>query len=107
MQPACCVSLLLMKNECYWVYILHCENNTYYTGYTNNLMKRFDAHVAGTAKCKYTQSFKPLYIAQSWEIKGPKALAMRIEREIKKLSRAQKELLIQDPSALNIFTAKA
>ncbi len=96
-----------MQDKSYWVYILYCDNNTYYTGYTNNLIKRFNAHVAGTAKCRYTQSFKPRYIAQSWEIKGPKALAMRIEREIKKLSRTQKEYLIHEPSALNILDVKA
>ena len=65
-------------------------------------MKRFASHQAGTAKCKYTQSFKPLKIAQSWEIKGTKALAMRVEREIKKLSRAEKQRLIDEPSCLKM-----
>lgn len=82
----------------YWVYILHCENNTYYTGYTNNLAKRFQSHLDGTGKCKYTRSFKPIGIAQSWEIAGNKALAMRLERTIKKLSHAEKEKIIACPS---------
>jgi hypothetical protein len=30
-----------MKNSIYWVYILHCENDTYYTGYTINIEKRY------------------------------------------------------------------
>jgi putative endonuclease len=85
----------------YWVYILLCENQSYYTGYTDNLEKRYLAHLTGKGS-KYTRSFKPLKIAQSWEISGEKALAMQIERTIKKLSRKQKEALILNPLSLNI-----
>ena len=92
-----------MEDLCYWVYILHCENNTYYTGYTNNLNKRYESHVNGTGKCKYTRSFKPTGIAQSWKINGTKALAMQIERYIKTLSRIEKEKLIDCPSLLDDY----
>ncbi len=84
----------------YFVYILYCNNNSYYTGYTHDLEKRYASHVNGTGKCKYTQSFKPVHIAQSWKITGDKACAMRIERYIKKLSRAEKEILIAEPYKL-------
>lgn len=89
-----------MKAESYWVYILLCENNSYYTGYTNDLVKRYRSHVNGTGKCKYTRSFKPKCIAQCWKINGDKSLAMKIEQSIKKLSRAKKEMLIAQPSML-------
>lgn len=88
-----------MKNS-YWVYILHCENDTYYTGYTNDIEKRYQSHLKGTSKCKYTRSFKPLRIAQSWEINGDKSSAMKIEAYIKKLSRVEKEKIIANPSLL-------
>ena len=91
-----------MKNDFYWVYILHCENNTYYTGYTNDLAKRYKSHINGTGKCKYTRSFKPLGIAQCWKINGDKSLAMQIERYIKKLSRIEKEKIIARPAMLSI-----
>lgn len=84
----------------YWVYILLCENNSYYTGYTNDLKKRYQSHVNGTGKCKYTRSFKPLSIAQSWQIQGDKLQALKLERYIKKLSRSQKEHLIHNPCLL-------
>lgn len=84
----------------YWVYILLCENNSYYTGFTNDLLKRYQSHIDGTGKCKYTRSFKPVKIAQAWQINGGKAEAMRIERLIKKLSRAEKEKIIADPRQL-------
>ena len=91
-----------MNKLCYWVYILHCDNDTYYTGYTNDVAKRYQSHVDGTGKCKYTNSFKPLYIAQCWVIHGDKAFAMQIERMIKKLSRGEKEVIIAHPEKLSV-----
>ncbi|WP_454783526.1 GIY-YIG nuclease family protein [Legionella sp. WA2022007384] len=89
-----------MSNVSYWVYILLCENHTYYTGYTNDLEKRYTSHVEGTGRCKYTRSFKPIKIAQSWEIKEGKLKAMQVERYIKKLSRVDKDKLINNPNLL-------
>ena len=89
-----------MQEKTYWVYILKCVNNTYYTGYTNNLEKRYQSHLNGTGKCKYTRSFKPVCIAQAWEIHTTKAVAMKIEAWIKKRTRAEKEQLIKCPAAL-------
>ena len=81
--------------------MLHCDNDTYYTGYTNDLTKRYKAHVNETGKCKYTSSFKPLYIAQCWKINGDKAFAMQIERVIKKLTRFEKEMIIVSPETIS------
>src|SRR3990167_1316322 len=89
----------MLMAETYWVYILECSDGSYYTGYTTDLTKRYQAHLNGTAS-KYTRSFKPIKIAQSWEIIGDKSLAMTIERDIKKLSRIQKERLIANPNLL-------
>jgi len=82
-------------NKHYWVYILHCSNNSFYTGYTTDLEKRFQTHLKGTAS-KYTRSFKPLRIVFNLKIDN-KSLAMKIERNIKKLSHSQKEKLIASP----------
>jgi putative endonuclease len=92
-----------MSVETYWVYILHCNNDSYYTGYTNNLIKRYHSHVYGTGGCKYTRSFKPLSLAQCWPVPGEKAIAMKVERYIKKLTRMEKEELINQPTILQPF----
>ncbi|HHF7365558.1 TPA: GIY-YIG nuclease family protein [Legionella bozemanae] len=55
-----------MPEKIYWVSILRCSNQNDYTGYTNNLEKRFQDHLTDNGG-KYTLSFKPLSIAQSWE----------------------------------------
>lgn len=88
-----------MTKDYYWVYILICNNNSYYTGYTTDLERRYQEHINGIAS-KYTRSFKPLAIAQSWKIQGNKAHAMKIERKIKKLNRLEKEMLICYPEKL-------
>lgn len=84
-------------NKHYWVYILYCENNSYYTGYTTDLIKRYQAHLNGKA-CKYTRSFKPINIAQHWKLFCEKRIAMKLERDIKKLSRQDKEKIIDKPN---------
>jgi putative endonuclease len=97
-----------MIAQVYWVYILHCDNDSYYTGYTSDLARRYDSHINGTGHCKYTRSFKPLNIAQCWQIEGEKAQAMQIERYIKKLNRIQKEIMIKEPhTLLSIFDTYA
>ena len=93
-----------MADQCYWVYILICDNNSYYTGYTNDLAKRYQSHLSGRGKCKYTRSFRPIGIAQCWKINGDKAMAMMVERTIKKLSRSEKEKIIAQPSTLPVDT---
>jgi putative endonuclease len=84
----------------FWIYLLYCNNDAFYTGYTVNIKKRYREHVTGKSKCKYTRSFKPLYLAQCWKIDNDKALAMRVERYIKKLSRSEKQSIIDAPHQL-------
>jgi putative endonuclease len=88
-----------MSEEYYWVYILHCENGAYYTGYTDNLIRRYHMHKTGKAS-KYTRSFKPIGVAQCWQILGTKGLAMQIESFIKRLSKQKKIQVILNPELL-------
>lgn len=84
----------------YYVYLLHCNNDTYYAGYTTDLKRRYQEHLKGSAKSKYTRSFKPLSLAQSWRIQGSKSAAMKIEKWIKKKNKKEKEQLILFPDRL-------
>ena len=75
----------------YYVYILLTENNTYYCGYTDDIEKRFKAHLDGKG-AKYTRANKPVKII--WQkCFDNKNDAMKEEYRIKKLSRAEKEKL--------------
>ena len=84
----------------YYVYVLQCNNGSYYTGYTTDIARRYQEHLDGTSKCKYTRSFKPVKIAQCWSTLDNKSEALKIERFIKKLSKHAKQDLIVCPEQL-------
>lgn len=75
-----------------YTYILKCSDGTYYTGWTNNIMKRLENHNAGKG-AKYTKSRLPVELVY-YEAFETKEEAMRREYEIKQLTRAEKEKLI-------------
>ena len=81
----------------WFVYILKCVDDSLYTGYTDNLEKRFEKHKSGKAS-KYTRSHKPKEIV-FFEKYDKKIVALRREREIKKLERKEKLSLIKSRSA--------
>lgn len=80
-----------------YTYILKCSDGTYYTGWTNNLEKRLDAHNKGKG-ARYTRPRTPVTLAY-YESFATKEEAMQREYQIKRLTRAQKELLIQSASS--------
>lgn len=77
----------------WFVYILRCEDDTLYTGITNDLIRRCDQHNAGTAS-RYTRSRLPVVVVYQ-EAQATRSLALKRELAIKALSRQQKELLVQ------------
>lgn len=89
-----------MSETSYWVYILYCNNDTYYTGYTTDITRRLQQHIAGDASCKYTRSFKPLALMQSWKTVENKSTAMKMECHIKSLNKLEKTRLISSPEVL-------
>jgi putative endonuclease len=82
-----------MAEKTNYVYILRCADNTFYTGWTNNLEKRIKAHSSGKG-AKYTKARKPLELLYFEEYKTKKE-AMKREYEIKQFSRQKKEELIK------------
>ncbi|HON77339.1 MAG TPA: GIY-YIG nuclease family protein [Spirochaetota bacterium] len=91
-------------SDCCWIYILECSNNTLYTGYTTDIIKRYRTHIAG--KVKYTRGFKPRKIAQCWRLFDTKGTAMKIEHFIKKMDRGEKLDLIHNPLTLRLLVEK-
>lgn len=77
-----------------YTYILCCADGTLYTGWTNDLERRLAAHNAGKGS-KYTCSRRPVELVyrEEWETKEQ---AMSRERQIKRLTRPEKLLLIGD-----------
>ena len=77
----------------YYAYMLRCADGTLYSGYTNNLARRLANHNKGRG-AKYTRSRLPVQLAYYEELMS-KSAAMRREAELKKLTHAQKEALIE------------
>jgi len=90
----------------YWIYILACTNGTYYTGMTKNLPLRFEQHVNGKANSKYTRSFRPTKIVQSWQIQDSIGIALKVEQLIKKQPRKIKTKVIENPDELKTLIQK-
>ena len=74
------------------VYILRCSDGSYYTGITNNLTKRVATHNRGKGS-KYVRSRLPAVVVWSYDA-ASRSIALRIEAEIKTLSHAHKQCLI-------------
>lgn len=75
-----------------YVYILECSDGTYYTGWTNDIEKRINAHAAGKG-AKYTRGRRPVKLVYYEEI-IEKSDALKRECSIKKLKREEKQKLI-------------
>lgn len=75
-----------------YTYIIKCGDGTLYTGWTNNLEKRFNDHCNGKG-AKYTRGREPLELVY-YETFEDKKEAMKREYAIKKLQRNKKEELI-------------
>lgn len=74
------------------VYIVECNDGTFYTGYTNDPERRLKEHNGGYG-ADYTAARTPVKLVylQSFHTRGA---AMRREAEIKQYSHEQKERLV-------------
>ncbi len=78
------------KESC--AYILQCADGTLYTGWTNDMEKRLEAHNSGKG-AKYTRARLPVEVVYT-ERCGSQSEAMKREAEIKRLGRREKIALI-------------
>ena len=75
------------------LYILKCNDDSYYTGITNNIEKRIADHEAGKG-AKYTRGRGPFEIVYQEKCLDRSSASKR-EFEVKKLSRSEKENLLK------------
>jgi putative endonuclease len=77
----------------HYVYVLQCADDTLYTGYTTNIERRVTEHDSGEG-AKYTRGRTPVELVHV-ESFDSRSAAMSREYEIKQLSRAAKESLVE------------
>ncbi len=76
-----------------YTYIVKCSDGTFYTGWTNDLTRRMEAHNQGRG-AKDTNARQPVTLIY-YEALETKEEAMKREDAIKRLSRKEKEELIR------------
>lgn len=76
----------------YYTYMVLCSDGTLYTGYTDNLVRRIQAHNSGKG-AKYTRSRLPVRLVY-WEKYPSKQRAMQREYAIKQWKREEKLQLL-------------
>ena len=79
----------------HFVYLLRCADDTLYCGYTTDVAERVKTHNGETKKigAKYTRGRRPVVLVYQESFKT-RSEAMKREAEIKKLSREEKDIII-------------
>lgn len=87
-------------NKAYF-YVLHCQDDTLYAGYTTDLSRRLKEHNSGKG-AKYTSLKKRRPVKMIYhESFDTKSDAMKAEYAFKQLTRPQKERYIQKNGEFN------
>ena len=77
----------------YFVYILLCSDNSYYTGVTNNLERRIYEHENAFTPGSYTATRRPVKLVFH-EMFNDITQAIAFEKQVKGWRRAKKEAII-------------
>lgn len=77
--------------QSYYVYLLLCDDGSYYTGYTNNVASRLERHRKGWG-ARYTKMRRPKRVVYVEEFRT-RGAATRREHRIKALSHREKHEL--------------
>lgn len=79
----------------YYVYIVKCSDNSYYTGFTNDLERRINEHNDGLNPESYTYTRKPVKLVFYHEFNDVNQ-AISFEKQVKGWSRKKKEAIINN-----------
>lgn len=82
----------------WYVYILRCGDGTLYTGITDDVPRRLAAHRSGKG-AEYTRGRGPLELVYQEQVPD-KSAALKREIAIKRLTRPEKETLIERAKSL-------
>lgn len=82
-----------MSEAVFSLYIVRCADDSLYTGIATDVERRVAEHESGTRGAKYLRGKGPLELALVREV-GDRATASVLEHRVKRLTRPQKEALI-------------
>ena len=79
----------------YYVYIVLCSDESYYTGMTNDIDRRMNEHNLGKKRQSYTYDKRPVELKWILICENPTE-AIKIEKQIKGWSHRKKKALIDE-----------
>ena len=95
-----CIARAIESMRPYWVYLVRCEDGSYYTGITTDVDRRFQEHnERGPKAAQYTRTHRVVALEATWRVAGRSA-ASKLEYRVKQLSHQQKAQLADNPDAL-------
>lgn len=83
-----------MAENNFYFYVLECNDKTLYAGYTTNIKRRLAMHNSGRG-AKYVRGRLPV-ILKYFEKVPSKSIALKKERQFKKLTRTNKLSFIEE-----------
>ena len=83
------------KASDWFVYIVECADKTFYTGVATDLDRRIEEHNSSKVGARYTRARRPVCLVYSEPCEN-RSHACKRESAIKKLTRPQKQKLIQN-----------
>ena len=78
----------------YYIYILKCSDDSYYTGITNDIERRMFEHETGYDKTCYTYNRRPV-VVKFCDFTNDVNIAIAWEKQIKGWTRKKKEALFK------------
>ena len=79
----------------WFLYVLQCDDGTYYTGITTNITRRLNEHNTSSKGAKYTKTRRPVEMVY-WTCFKDRSSAQKAEYKFKRLTRKQKEEIINE-----------
>ena len=87
------------------LYIIRCGDDTFYTGITTDVARRFDEHACGGPRAaKYLRGRGPLRLVAQVKV-GNRTKAARLEYRVKALTRTEKKRIVECPVLLQAMVA--
>ena len=91
------------QSVAWYVYMVECGDGSIYTGIATDVQRRFAEHVNGGLRAaKYVKGRGPLRLMLERNV-GSRSLALQVEGKIKRLSRSEKEAVLQDAEIIGVL----
>ncbi len=91
------------KSITWSLYLIRTHKGALYTGITTEVSRRFSEHQAGGAKAAKSLKGKGPLLLEFQVLVGSHSSALKLEYQVKRLSKAKKERVVKEPSLLAVL----